>query len=94
MKCQKILLDTFDALVDNTANAGWSNDDNLTNSNIDMDTKIKSNFDENIIGKNNNDNFCKNDLVIDIKELFQQVKDQIACKKPRKKSLKQTYKIF
>lgn len=51
-----------------------------------MDTKAKSNPDNNMIGKNKND-FCKNDLIFNIKNLFQQVRDLTACERLTKEVL-------
>lgn len=93
MAYQKIFLDTFDNLVSNNFDANLLNDNNFANGNINIDTKIKSNLDENMTAKHNND-FCKNDSVTNIEELFQHVNDQIAYKRLIKIVLEQTCRLF
>lgn len=70
LACQKALLDISDNLVSDIADVGFLGDNNYANGNIHKDTEAKSNPDENITGKNNDD-LCKKDHVTKIEELFQ-----------------------
>lgn len=69
---QKNFSNTSNNLLDDNAKSSSLNDDNIVDGNVDIDTKAKSNFDNNITGKNNK-NFCKNDPMFNIEDLFQQV---------------------
>lgn len=93
MACQKAFLNTFDNSVSDIADAGLLSDDNYIDDNVDMDTKAKSNLDENMTSKNDDD-LCKNNPVTNIKELFQQVWNQTSCERLTKKVLKQTCRFF
>lgn len=93
LACQKIFLDIFDNLVSNNINANLLSDNNFVNGNINIDTKIKSNLDENMTAKHNKD-FCENDSVTNIEELFQHVNDQIAYKRLIKIVLEQICRLF
>lgn len=72
---------------------GCLGNNNLADGNFDMDTKTKSILDENMTGKDNN-NFCKDDLVTNIEDLFQQVRDQTACEKLTREVLEQNCSFF
>lgn len=58
-----------------------------------MDVEAKSNPDENMTGKDDDD-FCNEDSVTNIEELFQRVRDQTICEKLTKEVLKQTCRFF
>ncbi len=60
------------------------------NSNIDMDTKAKSNPDEDMTG----DNLLEENSGINIEELFQQVRDQTIYEKFTRDILEQTCSFF
>ena len=68
-------------------------DNNAVDSNVDIDTEAKTNPNDNKTGKDNKD-FCKNDSMINIEDLFQQVRNQTACEKLTSKVLEQTYRFF
>ena len=55
-------------------------DNNAIDSDVDIDTEANSNPDNNMTSKNDK-NFCKNDPMIKIEDLFQQVQDQTACER-------------
>lgn len=67
---QNTMLDTSDNLVGDNINAGLLSDNDLSHGNINMDTKAKSNLDENITDKDNMNELCKDDLGITIENLF------------------------
>lgn len=71
---QKTLLVTSNNLINEIVYASLLDDKNYANNNIDINTKVKSNLDNNTTGKNNNI-FCKNDFTIYIEKLFQQIQD-------------------
>lgn len=71
---RKIFSDTSNNLIGNNAESGSLSDDNSVDGNVDIDTEMKSNLDDNMTGKNDDD-FCKDDLIFNIKDLFQQVQD-------------------
>lgn len=60
------------------------------NSNIYMNTKTKSNLDQDMT----NYNFLEKNFRINIKNLFQQFRDQTTCKKLTKNVLEQTYSFL
>lgn len=60
------------------------------NNDIDMDTKAQSNLHEDMISSN----LYKRNSGINIKDLFQQLQEQIAYKRLTKKVLEQTCNIF
>ena len=66
---KKILSDIFDNSVGGTADAGLLDDNNYVDSNINRNAEAKSNLDENMTGKDNDD-FCKKDPKTNIEELF------------------------
>ena len=68
--CQKTFLDTSNNLLGDNAESGLLGDNNAVDDNIDMDTKAKLNLDYNMTSKNDK-NFCKNDPMINIEDLFQ-----------------------
>lgn len=63
------------------------------NDNVDMNTNAGNNPDEAQI-INNNDDLIEDELKINLKDLFQPVRDQIKCKKLTKKVLEQTSNFF
>ena len=71
---RKTFSDTSDDLLDDNAESGSLGDDNAVDGDVDMDTEAKSNPDDNKTGKDDED-FCKNDPMINIEDLFQQVRD-------------------
>ncbi len=60
------------------------------NSNINLNTEVNSNSDEDMTG----DNFLKENSGINIEDLFQQVQDKTICKRLTKDVLEQTYSFF
>lgn len=90
---QKRFLDTFDDLLDDNAESGLIGDNNVVDGNVNIDIKVKSNPNDNMTGKDN-ENFCKNDLIINIEDLFYHVQDQTACERLIRKVLEQTCKFF
>lgn len=67
---QKTFSNTFNNSIGDTTDAGLLSDNNYTNGNIDMDAKAKSNLDENMTSKDDDD-FCKKNFKINIEKLFQ-----------------------
>ena len=66
---QKVLSDTSDSSVSDTADASVLGDDNYADSDVDMNAEAKSNPDEYMTGKNNDD-LRDEDYVTNIEELF------------------------
>lgn len=69
LACQKTFSNTFNNLVGDNTKSGLLGNNNIIDINIDIDSKVKSNLDDNITCKNNND-FCKDDSIINIENLF------------------------
>ena len=90
---RKTFSDTSDDLLDDNAESGSLGDDNAVDGDVDMDTEAKSNPDDNKTGKDDED-FCKNDPMINIEDLFQQVRDQTACERLTREVLEQTCSFF
>lgn len=65
----KVFSDTSDNSISDIADADLLSDDNYADSNIDIDAKAKSNSDENITGKSNDD-LCKKNPVTNTEKLF------------------------
>ena len=61
-------------MLDDNDKSGLLNDDNAIDGDVNMDIEAKSNLNDNMTDKYN-ENFCKNDLMINIEDLFQQVRD-------------------
>lgn len=90
---QKALSDTSDNSVGDTADAGVLGDDDYADGDVDMDAEAKSNPDEYMTGKDDDD-LRDEDPVTNIEELFQQVRDQTACERLTKEVLEQTCRFF
>ncbi|MCJ1348829.1 hypothetical protein MMC31_007062 [Peltigera leucophlebia] len=73
--------DTSDDLEGDNAKSGLLGDDNAVDGDVDIDTKAKSNPDDNMTGKDDDD-FREDDPIINIENLFQQVRDQTAYRVP------------
>ena len=93
LACQKTFSDISNNLLDDNTKSGLLGDDNAIDGDVDMDTKAKSNLDDNKTGKNDKD-FYKNDPIINIEDLFQQVQDQTQCERLTREVLEQTYRFF
>ena len=70
LACQKIFSNTSNNLLDDNAKSGLLDDNNAVDGNVDINTKVKSNPDDNKTGKDDEE-FCKNDPIINIEDLFQ-----------------------
>ncbi len=99
---QKSMLKYSDDFVKEDADDNLLGDDSLgddplgdnspvhIDSDIDMDTEAKSNFDEDIT----DDNLLEEKSGINIEDLFQQIRDQTACERLTRDILEQTCSFF
>lgn len=89
---QKSISKYSNNLIDESAGGNLLGNNNLAyiNSDIHINTKVKSNLDENMTG----DNLHKKYSEMNIKNLFQQIRDQILCERLTREVLKQTCHFF
>ncbi|MCJ1346288.1 hypothetical protein MMC31_004503 [Peltigera leucophlebia] len=85
--------DTSDDLKSDNAESGSLGNNNAVDDDVDMDTEAKSNLDDNMTDKDDND-FREDDPIINIEDLFQQVRDQTACERLTREIMEQTCRFF